>query len=141
MKILLTIMLTTVVILCPGQNSSQCSIIDTLPKMDTYSEVYKVVEQMPVFPGGVNALTQYFERIPCPKEAMENGITGTVFVQFIIDTSGNVTQPSVLSTSGSTVLDNAALAYLRSMPKWQPGMIRGKSVMVQLVQPVRFNLN
>lgn len=117
------------------------SAYDTISVSSADDEVYKVVEQMPVFPGGLAGLTQYFLDVPYPKSVLDEQIHATVYLEFVIDKSGNITQPRVARSSGNQILDDAALAYLRYMPKWQPGRQRGKAVLVQMVVPVRFNLN
>lgn len=96
---------------------------------------------MPVFPGGQSGLMQFLSNIAYPIAARENDIQGTVYLQFVIDTSGNITQPRILGSSGSTILDDAALSHLRKMPKWQPGRQRGIAVHVQQVVPIKFKLN
>lgn len=113
----------------------------TMTVRKPYQEVYKVVEQMPVFPGGQVSMMQFLSSIVYPKKAIENNIQGTVYLSFVIDTSGNITQPKVARTSGSPILDDAALAHLRTMPKWQPGRQRGIAVLVEMVAPIRFKLD
>lgn len=96
---------------------------------------------MPVFPGGDMAFMRFLSRTPYPKEAIENGIEGKVYIKVIIDTAGNVTQPLVTRSSGSYILDDATLSHLRNMPKWQPGRQRGQAVYVELTFPVYFKLD
>lgn len=102
--------------------------------------VYTYVEQMPVFPGGDDALIKYIsENIKYPAEAKEKDISGTVYVQFVVDASGAVTQPSVLR-SPDPLLSQAALDVLKDMPNWKPGKQKGKVVPVKYTLPIRFAL-
>ena len=145
MKILLVIVLFSINLAAFAQmsdfSSSTTGKHGTMTVRKTYQEVYKVVEQMPVFPGGQVGLMRYLSSIPYPKEALENDIQGTVYLSFIIDTSGNITQPRIARTSGNQILDDAALAHLRNMPKWQPGRQRGEAVRVEMTVPIKFKLS
>lgn len=113
----------------------------TMTVRKPYHEVYKVVEQMPEFPGGQVGLMRYLSNTPYPKEATENDIQGRVYIKIIIDNAGNATQASVVRSSGSTLLDEAALLYLQKMPKWLPGRQRGEAVFVEYIIPIEFKLS
>lgn len=145
MKVLLLIIQLIITVAAFAQmtdyTSSTTGKHGTMTVRKPYSEVYKVVEQMPVFPGGQYGLMQYLSGIVYPKEARENDIQGTVYLSFIIDTSGNVTQPRIARTSGSQILDDASLEHLRKMPKWQPGRQRGEAVRVEMTAPIKFKLS
>ena len=75
-----------------------------------------------------------------PSEAQEKGITGRLFVEFIIDTDGSVTNARVLR-SVDPLLDAEALRVIKLSPKWTPGKHEGKMVKVQYVFPFLFQLN
>jgi len=99
-----------------------------------------VVEVMPVFPGGESALLRYVaENTHYPDFAKENGIEGTVYVQFVVDAKGYVTDVKVLH-SVDKFLDREALRVIASLPKWTPGRQNGKEVPVQWVLPIRFQI-
>lgn len=100
--------------------------------------VFVVVEEMPVFPGG-NVLKYIARQIKYPVIAQENGIQGTVFVSFVIDKNGAVTDAKVVKSVDAS-LDKEALRVINSLPKWQPGKQRGKAVDVQFVLPIEFIL-
>lgn len=100
--------------------------------------IYIIVENMPRFPGGEEALSKYItETIKYPSEAYEAGIHGRVYVKFIIDTAGKVKDPEIIR-SVHHLLDEEALRVVGSMPDWQPGTQRGKPVNVYYTVPVNF---
>jgi Ca-activated chloride channel homolog len=105
-------------------------------------EVFCFVEQMPMFQGGdIAQFQQYVQtHLEYPKEAIEAAIQGTVFVKFVIDENGNITDVEVIR-SIDKLLDDAALKAVKSSPKWIPGKQRGKPVKVTFTIPVRFLLN
>lgn len=101
-------------------------------------EVYKVVEDMPQFPGG-NAFRYLAQHIRYPEEAVKNGIEGIVYVQFVVDKDGKIVEPKVVQ-GVCPELDAEALRVVSGMPAWKPGMQRGKPVAVSFVLPVVFHL-
>ncbi len=104
------------------------------------TEVITFVEEMPTFPGGENALMQFLsDNIQYPDSAKANSITGTVFVSFIIDAEGNVTNAKVLR-GVNKLLDDEALRVVRMLPKWIPGKQGGINVAVYYHFPVKFIL-
>lgn len=105
------------------------------------NEIFKIVEDQPEFPGGQNALMQYLAKITYPPIAKENDIEGTVYIQFVVEKDGSVSNVTVARSSKDQMLDNAAVSHVKKMPKWTPGKQRGKPVRVQFVVPIRFKLN
>ena len=103
--------------------------------------VFEVVEQMPEFPnGGVTGLTEYIKKnLRYPAEAKKAGTQGRVVVQFLINKNGAISDVSVLR-SVDRLLDAEAVRLVRSMPKWKPGMQKGKAVTVKYTLPVPFRL-
>ena len=103
-------------------------------------KVYLEVEQMPEFPGGDLALRQFIANsIKYPDEAVKKGIQGKVFVEFVVGKDGVVKDVKV-AKSVDTALDAEAIKVVKSMPKWTPGMEKGKQVAVQYTIPINFNL-
>jgi periplasmic protein TonB len=96
-------------------------------------------EVMPKFPGGEDALRDYLLKCPYPKFAVENEIEGTVFVEFIIDKEGNVTDSRVVRSSDK-ILAEAALKHITVMPKWEPGKQNGRAVRVKMVSKLSFKM-
>ncbi|KAA6352068.1 hypothetical protein EZS27_000590 [termite gut metagenome] len=102
--------------------------------------IFEVVENMPEFPGGMSELMQYFSKnIKYPTIAQENGTQGRVIVQFVVNRDGSIVDPLVVR-SVDPYLDKEALRVIMAMPKWKPGMQRGKSVRVKFTVPVQFRL-
>lgn len=103
-------------------------------------EIFTVVEQMPEFPGGQAKMMKYLaENIQYPQMAREVGVQGTVFVTFVVEPNGDITNVKVLRGIGSGC-DEEAIRVVKSMPKWNPGKQRNKPVRVQFNLPVRFIL-
>ncbi|NCC73397.1 MAG: energy transducer TonB [Sphingobacteriia bacterium] len=103
-------------------------------------EIFTVVESMPEFPGGDAARMKFLqENIKYPQLARESGIQGTVYVTFVVETNGGVTDVRVLRGIGGGC-DEEAVRVIQSMPKWIPGKQRGKPVRVQFNMPIRFTL-
>ena len=104
-------------------------------------DVYQIVEQMPEFPNGQEALMLYIaKQVKYPPEAKKAGAQGRVFIGFIVEPDGSLSDYKVLRGIGYGC-DEEALRVVKSMPKWQPGMHRGKAVRVQYLVPVNFKLD
>lgn len=103
--------------------------------------IFEVVEQMPEFPnGGMAGLMQYLSKnIKYPTIAQENGTQGRVTVQFVVNRDGSIVDAKVLR-GVDPYLDKEAIRVIISMPKWKPGMQRGKAVRVKYTVPVMFRL-
>lgn len=103
--------------------------------------IFEVVEQMPEFPnGGMAGLMQFLSKnIKYPTIAQENGTQGRVTVQFVVNKDGSIVDAKVLG-GVDPYLDKEALRVINSMPKWKPGMQRGKPVRVIYTVPVMFRL-
>lgn len=103
-------------------------------------EIFLIVEEMPSFPGGEAQLVRYLgDNIKYPAIARENGITGTVFVTFVIGPDGQVKDIKILRGIGGGC-DEEAVRVVKAMPKWKAGKQRGKPVSVQYNLPIRFTL-
>lgn len=102
--------------------------------------VYKEVEVMPEFPGGLNAMQTYImHEIKYPEQAKKDTITGKVLVQFVVDEHGKVTDSKVLRGANS-LLDAEAIRVVAGMPDWTPGKQKGKAVKVYFTLPITFAL-
>ena len=103
--------------------------------------VFVVVETMPEFPGGQQALFKYLsENVKYPVIAQENGIQGRVICQFVVNKDGAIVDVEVVRAGGDPSLDKEAVRVIKSMPKWNPGKQRGKAVRVKYTVPVNFRL-
>ncbi len=108
----------------------------TIPKADS---VFISVEEMPGFPGGEEKLIKYLSGINYPSFARENGISGKVYISFIIDKEGKIKNAKLLHGIGGGC-DEEALRVVFSMPDWKPGRQNGQAVSVQYNLPINFNL-
>ena len=99
------------------------------------------VEQMPSFMGGdlLTFRNWVMSKLRYPQIAQENGITGRVLVQFVIERDGSLTNIQVIQTPDSSLSDEA-IRVLKSSPKWTPGKQRNQPVRVSFTLPVMFQL-
>ena len=98
------------------------------------------VEDKPEFPGGDAALVKYLaENTKFPEIAKENGIQGRVYVKFVIDKNGSVTQVSI-ARGVDPYLDKEAKRVVSTLPAWKPGKQRGIPVPVTYIVPINFKL-
>lgn len=105
-------------------------------------EIHMVVEEQPMFPGGMKALMQYLkDNINYPRISRENNSQGKTYVQFVVNTDGSITDVNVMKSSSDVYLDKEAVRVVEGMPKWQPGRQAGKTVRVRFTLPVLFRLN
>ena len=96
------------------------------------------VEEMPEFPGGMDSLQAFLVReIQYPQVAKDNGITGTVLVEFVVEKDGSVTNAKV-KVPLSPECDKEAVRGVMSMPKWKPGKNMGKPVRSYYQVPITF---
>jgi protein TonB len=103
-------------------------------------EIFTIVEKMPEFPGGIEALFSYLgENIKYPDMAKDAHIEGKVYITFVVDKDGSIAGVKVLRGIGGGC-DEEAIRVVKSMPKWYPGQQRGKSVRVQYNLPINFIL-
>ena len=112
-----------------------------VPQQDTAKGmIYDTPEIMPQFPGGPSALDQYIKvHINYPQEAKEQKLTGKVYVQFVVEKDGSVSNVSV-RMGRHEILNNEAVRVVKEMPNWKPGSNRGKIVRVRYTLPVVFAL-
>ena len=103
-------------------------------------EIFQIVEEMPSFPGGDAKMLEYVAKnVKYPQIARESGIQGRVFVNFVVEPDGSVSNVKVLRGIGGGC-DEEAVRVVKSMPKWRPGKQRGKAVRVSFNLPVNFKL-
>ena len=103
-------------------------------------KVYDKVDQMPEFPGGETELVNFIAKsVQYPAESKKKGIQGKVIVNFIIGKDGSVLSARI-TRAVDPLIDAEALRVINSMPKWTPGMEKGKDVAVQYTLPINFTL-
>jgi protein TonB len=104
-------------------------------------EIFMVVENMPKFPGGDLGLMKYIQKnVNYPPIAKEYNITGKVYISFVVDKSGSVTNVKVVRGVDKN-LDAEAVRVIKSLPKYKAGKQRGKPVRVMFTVPINFTLN
>lgn len=109
------------------------------PQLEEKGEIFTVVEDMPRFKEG--KVEQFLARyIKYPVIAQEAGIEGKVFVAFVIDKTGKVTNPRVIQSPNES-LSQEAIRVIKMMPDWQPGMQRGIAVDVEYTMPIEFKIS
>ncbi|WP_295122297.1 M56 family metallopeptidase [uncultured Chitinophaga sp.] len=121
---------------------------DTVPekpatgKKSDNNEIFSFVEQPPKYPGGSAELNKYLARhIRYPQTAVKNNIQGTVFVSFVVDQDGTITDVRTVGKARGAGLEEEAIRVVKGMPAWTPGMQNGQNVSVQFNLPIRFALN
>ena len=104
------------------------------------AEIFKVVEEMPEFPGGSAKLMEYIQKnIKYPMMARESDIQGRVFVNFVVEPDGSISNVAVLRGIGGGC-DEEAVRVVNSMPKWKLGKQRGSAVRCAYTVPIIFKL-
>lgn len=103
-------------------------------------EVFTIVEQQPEYPGGMGAFYAFVtKKLKYPSQARRMGIEGKVFVQFVVDKAGNITEVMAVRGIGAGC-DEEAVRVIKDSPQWKPGKQRGKSVKVRMILPITFKL-
>lgn len=126
----------------PGEKIAPYKMPDVLPDEPSVKdpEIFIVAEDMPLFPGGDAALMRYLSlNIKYPTAARETGITGIVYVTFVIETDGSISSIGVLRSVAGGCTEEA-VRVVSEMPDWTPGKQRGKPVRVRMNLPVKFKL-
>jgi protein TonB len=113
-----------------------------ITNLDSISNVpFRVVEEMPEFPGGIEALTKYLSsQVKYPRQYLEMNVNGTVYLSFVINKKGKVTDITVLKgLRESDAFEIEAMKAISSMPDWKPGKQNSKEVSVMYTLPVAFH--
>lgn len=103
-------------------------------------KVFDIVEQMPEYPGGQAALFEFISKnVKYPDDAVKKKVEGKVFVTFVVDTDGKITDVSLLRKVFPS-LDAEAVRVISAMPNWIPGKQKGQVVRVKYTVPIMFRL-
>ncbi|GAB3992643.1 energy transducer TonB [Spirosoma daeguense] len=98
-------------------------------------------EQQPEFPGGMDALRSFLgKNLKYPRSAVSAGIAGRVYISFVVNTDGSLTDVRVLKGIGFGC-DEEALRVIQKMPNWRPGKQSGRAVRVKYSLPIAFTLD
>ena len=145
-KVLLTLPVFALLILLntqcdntkPNDAKPQPAVTETEAIQDS---IYRVSEVMPQYPGGPNEMMKYLqENIKYPQSAKDNKIEGRVFVTFVVEKDGSITNATVLRGIDKEC-DAEALRVVSSMPKWNPGQHKGEVVRTQFTIPIYYKFN
>ncbi|MCF6342673.1 MAG: energy transducer TonB [Bacteroidales bacterium] len=102
--------------------------------------VYTFVDELPVFPGGVSALSDYLSwSLVYPEQALRDSLEGKIYVGFVVEADGSISNVKI-KKSGGEAQDAEALRMVKNMLRWSPGMQTGKPVRVKLNLPIKFTL-
>lgn len=129
-----------------GTDDPSAAMPDEMPTEDQKivgeeGQVFLMVEQMPEFKGGeVQMMTYIYDNIKYPQMARESGVQGTVFVKFVVEKDGSVSNVEILRGIGAGC-DEEAVRVIKNMPKWNPGKQNGLAVRVYFNIPIKFKLN
>ena len=116
-------------------------VFEEAPEEEEIEEVFTIVENQPEFPGGMAAFYKYVgDNMDYPSQARRMGIEGRVYVQFVVDKDGTVTEVKAVKGIGAGC-DEEAERVLRQAPKFKPGKQRGRAVKVRMVLPIIFKLS
>ena len=124
------------------QEVKEETVVEIVQREEVVEEeqIFTIVEEMPTFPGGEAELFKYLgKNIKYPQMATDAGISGVVYVTFVVGKDGKITDVKVLRGIGGGC-DEEAVRVVKSMPPWKPGKQRGKPVTVQYNLPIRFTL-
>lgn len=124
----------------PKMNLKMQPVAVTKAPEDVDNTVHTVVEQPPVFPGGVAALLDFLGKTSYCPWAKEVDIEGTVYASFVVDQNGKV-ESIQIERKVFPCLDDNVVARIGEMPKWKPGYQGGHAVKVRMVVPIKFQLN
>ena len=109
--------------------------------LNLQDSIYRVTEVMPQYPGGPNEMMKYIqENIKYPQSAIDNKIEGRVFVTFVVEKDGSISNAVVLRGI-EEACDAEALRVISSMPKWNPGQHKGEVVRTQFTIPIIYKFN
>ena len=116
-------------------------VFDDAPEEEVADEIFDIVEDQPTPPGGMSAFYKYVGKsMKYPNQARRMGIEGRVFVQFVVDKQGNLTNVKAIKGIGAGC-DEEAERVLKAAAKWKPGKQRGRPVKVRMILPITFKLS
>jgi protein TonB len=131
----------------PLKKGLKIKVMVTLPLMGEGAMVadkegyYTNTEVLPSYPGGQKELERFFEKnLQYPADAEDNGIEGTVKLNFAVDENGKIYSPVVTTPNIGYGVEQEAIRVFNKMPAWTPGRIKGKNVKTRFTLPVTFKL-
>jgi len=116
-------------------------VFEEAPEEEVADEIFDIVEDQPAPPGGMAAFYKYIgKHIRYPNQARRMGIEGRVFVQFVVDKKGRLTDVKAIKGIGAGC-DEEAVRILKGAPQWKAGKQRGRPVKVRMILPITFKLS
>ena len=113
---------------------------EAAPKEEEADKIFEVVEQQPTPEGGMEAFYKFVgKELRYPSQASRMGVEGRVYVQFVVDEKGQVSEVKAVKGIGHGA-DEEAVRVIK-LTKWTPGKQRGRAVKVRMVMPIVFKLN
>ena len=111
-----------------------------LPPEESIDDVLIFAETQPSFPGGLEAFYRYVgQSVHYPRQAVQRGVSGKVFIEFVVDKDGSLSDIRVAKGIGAGC-DEEALRVIKNAPRWNPGKQRGRAVRVRMMVPITFSL-
>ena len=121
----------------PTEGAKELKAVEQIAKP---GKIFDVVEEMPQFPGGPQALFEFLGKtIKYPEDAEKAGIQGRVIITFVVETDGSISDARVVK-SVSPSLDAEAIRVINAMPNWEPGKQNGEAIRVKYTVPITFRL-
>lgn len=115
-------------------------IIDETEDLEAEEKIFVFLEDQPEYPGGDEARIKFIaNNIEYPEIAKESGVQGTVYLTFVVEKDGSISNVRVLRGIGAGC-DEEAIRVVKNMPNWKPGKQRGRSVRAQFNMPIKFIL-
>ncbi len=115
-------------------------IFEEAPEEEEVDEIFTIVEDQPTPPGGMGAFYKYVATtLRYPAQARRMGIEGKVFVQFVVDKDGSLTDVQAIKGIGAGC-DEEAVRVISKAKRWSPGKQRGRPVKVRMILPITFKL-
>lgn len=116
-------------------------VFEDEPEEEKTDQIFTIVEQQAEPAGGWDSFYEFLgKNMKYPAQARRMGIEGKVFVTFVVEKDGSITDVKVLKGIGAGC-DQEALRVIKAYPEWMPGKQRGKPVRVRMHQPIIFKLN
>lgn len=144
MKFLFAISFIFISVVTYAQNTAPPPvIIDRSPiaedSVKKGQEIYEIVDQEPQFPGGYQKFREYLQKtIQYPKKALKDSTEGTVYVSFVVNEDGTISDAKVLKSIPE--LNEEAIRVMQKSPKWIPGKMNGRPVRTMMRVPITFRL-
>lgn len=115
-------------------------VFEEAPEEEVADEIFTIVEDQPTPEGGMGAFYEYVRKnLKYPSQARRMNIEGKVFVQFVIEKDGSITDVQAVKGIGAGC-DEEAVRVIENSPKWNPGKQRGRPVKVRMILPITFKL-